>query len=155
MSNAPVDAFFGGLLGIAIFGAFWLSNQAMHAIVLPSPCALLGTILRVLHLLAVGVMLLPGLISQLLSMVMACTIIFVSTAIAGWSLRLTVFGTIFALDLLRFSHEQPVKESLLAFSSPALPLPRRPMGRLISNEGLAFVYRPWLIGPVRVARGWL
>jgi hypothetical protein len=152
LSNVPVDAVFGGLLGIAIFGVIWLSNQAMHAIVLVSPSALLGAVLRLLHLLVLGILLVAAVISPLLGATLAALIIFISLTISGWSLRLSVFGTVFALDLLRFSREQPVKKSLLAFSSSALPLPRRTLGHLIStNDGLAFVYRPWLIGPTCVA----
>ncbi|MDQ2822379.1 MAG: hypothetical protein M3Y65_18705 [Pseudomonadota bacterium] len=152
VTNAPTGAFFGGFLGLSIFGVIWLSNQAMHAIVLLSPSALLGTILRLAHFLVLGILFVAAVISPLLGATLALLIIFISITIAGWSMRLCVFGTVFAWDLLRFIRKQPVTKSLLAFSSSALTLPRRTLGRLISTkDGLAFVYRPWLIGPSRVA----
>jgi hypothetical protein len=152
LTYPPVNALFGGLLGFAVFGVIWLSNQALHAIVLLSPSALVGTLLRFLHMLVLGIFLAAAAVSPLLGATLAILIIFISARIAGWSIRFSVFGTVFALDLLRFRRAQPVDKSVLAFSSSALALPRRTLGHLLAtNDGLAFVYRPWLIGPSRVA----
>ena len=98
VTNAPIDAFFGGLLGLSIFGVIWLSNQAMHAIVLLSPSALLGVLLRFAHFLVLGILFVAAAISPLLGATMALLIIFISITIAGWSMRLCVFGTVFAWD---------------------------------------------------------
>lgn len=148
LTGTPIDAFFGGVLGILVFGVIWLSNQAMHALVLVSPSALMGLVLRLLHMLVLVVLLAAAALSPLMGATLAIFIIFVSVGIAGWSFRLSVFGSVIAFDLLRLSRKQPVKESLLAFSSSALALPRRTLGRLtLTKDGLAFVHRPWLIGP--------
>ena len=150
-TSAPVDAIFGGLLGFAVFGVIWLSNQALHAIVLMSPSALLGMFLRFLHLLVLGLLLTAAVISPFLGAILALLILLISARIAGWNLRLSVFGTVFAWDLLLFRRQQPVEKSVLAFSSSALSLPARTLGRLVWTDGrLAFVYRYWMIGPSRI-----
>lgn len=151
VSPAPVDAVFGGLLGFIVFGVIWLSNQAVHAIVLLSPSTLLGMLVRVLQLLLLGGLLLATAVSPMLGAALSLLLIAASAWLAGWSFRLSVFGTVFAWDLLTLRREQPVGDSVLAFSSAALPLPARTLGRLTSRGGqLALAYRPWLIGPGRV-----
>lgn len=156
-ATSPTSAVFGGLLGLAIFVIVWLTNQAFHTIVLLSPSMVLGSCLRALHLLVLGVLLIAAAVSPALGAVLALILIFICARLAGWSFRLSVFGTVFAWDLLTFRREQGVDDSILAFSSPSLSLPSRTLGRLVSRDGApVFVYRRWLIGPscaLDLARG--
>jgi hypothetical protein len=151
MTAAPVDTLVGGLLGLVVFGVIWLSNKAMHTIVLVSPSALLGALLRIVHLLGLGGLLLAAVVSPFLGAMLAVLIILICAKLAGWSFRLSVFGTVFAWDLLLFRRTHPVKGAVMAFSSRGLALPPRTLGHIKPVDGgLAFVYRPWLIGPSRV-----
>jgi hypothetical protein len=150
----PFNAVAGGLAGLAIFGVISLTNQAIHTMVLLSPSMLLGSLLRILHLLALGALLLAALISPLLGALLALMLIVVCAKLAGWSFRLSVFGTVFAWDLLTFRRARDIPGSVLhrvlAFSSSAIAVPRRTLGHLRWQDGtLRFVYRPWLIGTSR------
>lgn len=151
VTGTPVDHVAGGLLGCAVFVVIWLSNQAMHTIALLSPVALLGVSVRLLHMLVLGTILLAGAVSPSCGAILALLLVVFCAWIAGWSLRLSVFGTVFAWDLLLLRRAQPVGQGVLAFSARALPLPSRTMGRLVQTaHGLALAYRPWLIGPARM-----
>jgi hypothetical protein len=77
-------------------------------------------------------------------------LIVASAVLAGWSFRLSLFGTVFAWDLLLHRTREPVGAAILAFSGAGMALPARTMGYLERRgEKLELVYRPWLILPRR------
>lgn len=150
MGAQAVSTILGGALGLAIFGVIWLSNQAFHTVALLSPSMLLASGMRLLHLLALAVLLLVSALSPVFGAILAAILIFISARLAGWSFRLSIFGTVFAWDILALRRAEPVKGAVLAFSSASMPIAPRTVGQLISSNGkLTFAYRSWLVGPLR------
>jgi hypothetical protein len=149
-SPDPLTMILGTFVGLTILSVLWLSNQAIHTIVLLCPISAIGALLRVVQLLFLGFFLAVAKLSPFLGACIAVMLIIISAYLAGWSFRLGLFGTVFAWDLLWFRKNHPADAAVLAFSASGLPLPVRTMGRLHRRDGkIELVYRPWLIRPAR------
>ncbi|MES2899483.1 MAG: hypothetical protein V4723_07115 [Pseudomonadota bacterium] len=149
-STDPVTNILGGLVGMTVFGLMWLTNQAINTLVLLSPVGLIDSAARFVQLGLLGMFLGIAALSPVLGAVISVILIIVSALIVGWSFRLTLFGTVFAWDLLGHRTRAPADASVLAFSGAGMPLPARTMGQLRRRDGrLEMVYRPWLILPRR------
>lgn len=136
------------------FFAVWLSGHAINVLIILSPFSLLDALLKasrffVLAIIAATYAIAPWLAAGI------CVLIIV---IAIWrlpaTLRLTVFGTRYASDVLLpwFGRRRATDESPHAFSMGRFAgLPVRTSGRLIrlTDGSVAFRYRSWWVGPER------
>lgn len=93
-------------------------------------------------------------ISPFLGAAVALVILFVAGLIASWAFRLTVFGTLFGLDVMLPGRSRKLvrptePHAFLAQKIAAVPV--RTYGRLTRGEKgeVTFSFRPWLILPER------
>lgn len=143
----------GTVLALFIMSITWLSNQAIHTLVLLSPLGVLSILVRMLQFSVIALLLLATWIHPVLGMFVALLILFACLRLAGWSFRLTVFGSVFAWDWLGLTEQKQPEEKILAFSGSGLPCCRRQLGYLMrQNGGWYWVYRPWLIFPKRTVK---
>lgn len=144
-------------LGILYAACFFLVFIAFHAIqvmIALSPSALLDMLLRGFRLALLGLLGLSSWIHPYLGATLGFAILFVAWLVAGWSFRLTVFGSILSWEFLtgRDGSADPASAPLAAFSQRGLKgVKPRSYGRLTSNGAgtWLFRYRPWLVLPRR------
>lgn len=92
-----------------------------------------------------------------LGALVSVAILLLACLIAGWSFRLTVFGSVFSWDLLTFRRKRidTASESVWAFSAGRIgKIPVRTYGKLNCDLSgrLHFHYRPLLVFPWRSVR---
>jgi hypothetical protein len=160
LAAGTVSMVSAAVIGMTSAFVVWMAGQALEVLVLLSPFPLLDLLLKAFR---VAIFLIIGMLTMLNSkagMVFSALVILVCLMCFWWALRLVVFGTIFAWDLLRarvFGHRpsRPGEEELLAASGSGLPgLRKRSLGvlRTTADGTLEFVYRPLMVGFRRVAR---
>ena len=158
MLSGPFSAFSFFLLETEI-GAEATGNHqgpTFGFLVLISPFPFLDFLLKTIRNTIFAVLAITALISPHLGLLLCLGVIVFSILIFGWALRTAVFGTVFALGLLRallFDAQDRPKpgESVPAFSTRLRKVPRRTYGRLHTDHDgtLMFGYRGLLIGPER------
>jgi hypothetical protein len=140
-------------IALAAFVVVWLASHAINVLILLSPFTTLDTALKTARLGLLGILTSAGMANVFLSAAMSVVLIIIAYFIAGWSLRLTVMGSVFVWDCLTFRRRrfQPGTERNRMFLAKAmLEAPVRSYGALRNEkDGLVFEYRPWLILPKR------
>ena len=144
-------------VSVFIFIAVWLSSHAINVLIALSPFGIVdaGLKLTKLGLLAIvtgSAALIPY--SPIPALVVCSIIILAGLLMAGWSFRLTLFGTLMGRDFLlnkraeKADLDQGVK-GFLARRTQSVPV--RTWGRLDHDESgaVCFHYRPWLVLPER------
>lgn len=145
----------GLVVGTFVYGTVWLAFNTVDVLILICPFPAVDACLKSARLAVVGI--LAGLthLSPGTGLAAALLILAASLLIAGWSMRLSIFGLLYSTDLLARRHAAPMREAtaLWAFSSTGLQpeVPIRTLGALARNEAgqLVFQYRPWLLLPRR------
>jgi hypothetical protein len=144
------------LVGFAVTFVVWLVGHSFDVLALISPFPFLDFILKAIRNTVFGVLAITALLSPRLGLLLCLALIAVSFVIFGWALRTAVFGTVFAVGLLRAllldSRDQPnAGEGVPAFSTSVRKVPRRTYGRLhaCADGSLMFSYRRLLVGPER------
>jgi len=119
-----------------------------------SPFPFIDFLLKGLRNTIFAVLAITALLSPHLGLLLCLGIIILSILIFGWALRTAVFGTVFALGLLRAllfeAQDKPNPgERVPAFSRRVSKVPRRTYGRLHAGQDglLMFGYRRLLVGP--------
>ncbi|AHF90581.1 hypothetical protein OPIT5_10580 [Opitutaceae bacterium TAV5] len=144
-------------LGIAAFVVVWMASHAINVLILLSPWGAIDAGLKTARTTLLGAVVLVPAINPWAGLILSLGVIFVAWLVAGWSFRLTVFGTLFSWDFftlrrLRF-YPQPLANRM--FSSALLKrvgVPMRSYGRLFNepeNGRIVFAWRPWLVMPLR------
>ncbi|MES2505854.1 MAG: hypothetical protein V4599_04070 [Verrucomicrobiota bacterium] len=143
-------------LSIFAFAAVWLSSHALNVLIALSPFGIVDaglklTKLGLLALVTSSAALIP--VTPIPALLVCFTLILIGLLLAGWSFRLTLFGTLMGRDFLLNKRAQ--KEDLdrgvkgfLARRTEGVPV--RTLGWLKLEEGhptAHFVYRPWLLLP--------
>jgi hypothetical protein len=137
-------------LALLVYAVVWLFSHTINVLILVSPFTTVDTALKVLRGAVLGsVVGLPA-ISDQAGAVWAGLIVLVSLCVAPWAFRTTIFGTIFAWDLVsRRKHWwTPKQDCVWAFSACKLgQAPHRAFGKVSRNpQGeLSFTWRPWLV----------
>ncbi|WNG16119.1 hypothetical protein F0U63_16715 [Cystobacter fuscus] len=144
-------------LSAGAFVVVWLTSHAVNVLVLLSPFAMLGAVLKLVRLLLLGFPMLCAAISPVLGLLVCAVYIFLAWRLAGWSFRLMVFGWVFSMDLLllRWRRQQVDDASVLAFVAESLEgVPVRTCGVLSRSGtgGVNFTFRPWLVLPSRTVQ---
>jgi hypothetical protein len=141
-------------LALAAFVVVFLAGHAVNVLILISPFTTLDAALKSARLFLVSTVAATSLANPYVGAAWALIIILVSYFIAGWTVRLTVFGTVFAWDLATLGHRRfrPDPRQNWAFTARKIEqTPVRTYGRLSRDEEgrLTLRYRPWLILPPR------
>jgi hypothetical protein len=142
------------LVGLAVTVAVWLVGHSFDVLILISPFPFVDFLLKAIRNTIFAVLVITALISPHFGLLLCVGLIVISFLIFGWALRTAVFGTVFALGLLRVllfdAQDKPNPgESVPAFSARVRKVPRRTYGRLHTGQDgtLMFGYRRLLVGP--------
>ncbi len=144
-----------GALVLFAFAVVFLAFHAVQVAIALSPSATLDLLLR---LFRAGMLATAGISAWLhpyLGAAFGVVLVVLCWIVAGWSFRLTVFGSVFTYDLLwrrPRSPEASGAEPLVAFSGRGIAgPPLRSYGRFERDESgrRLFRWRPWLVMPAR------
>lgn len=143
-------------VGLVVTFVVWLVGHSFDVLVMISPFPFLDFLLKIVRNTIFAVLAITALISPHLGLMLCLGLIVFSFLIFGWALRTAVFGTVYAMGLLRVllfnAQDQPNPgDSVPAFSTRMRKVPRRTYGRLHTSEDgtLMFRYRRLLVGPER------
>ncbi|MBI3881784.1 MAG: hypothetical protein HY301_17185 [Verrucomicrobia bacterium] len=146
-----------GILGVltlpfalACYGVVWLVSHVIHVLILLSPWGGIDAALKGARTAVLGSLTLISYLNPWVGMFLSLVIILIAWALAGWSFRMMVFGTVFSWDFLTFRKKRfrPGAKENWAFAARRIgKSPVRSYGRLIRDEAgkLTFTYRPWLV----------
>jgi hypothetical protein len=143
------------ILGAFIYIVVWVAFNTIDVLILICPFPAVDATLKSTRLAIMGALTGITQLSPTIGLILAIPVFLICLLIAGWSQRLSVFGFIYATDilLLRNRWETKVSGKVRAFSNQAITdkLPIRTCGQLTKTESgkLLFSYRPWLIFPRR------
>ena len=147
-------AVFYTVVGLAVTFVVWLVGHSFDVLAMISPFPFLDFLLKTIRNTIFAVLMITAFVSPHLGLLLCLSVIVVSLLLFGWALRTAVFGTVFAIGLLRVllfdAQDKPNPgESIPAFSTRVRKLPRRTYGRLHTSEDgtLMFGYRRLLVGP--------
>jgi len=142
------------VVGLVVTFVVWLVGHSFDVLAMISPFPFLDFLLKIIRNIIFAVLAIAALISPHLGLLLCLGLIVFSFLIFGWALRTAVFGTIYALALLRVllfsAREKPNPgESVPAFSARVRKVPQRTYGRLHTGQDgtLMFGYRRLLVGP--------
>ncbi|BCU77903.1 hypothetical protein [Luteolibacter sp. LG18] len=140
---------------VVAFLAVWLTGHAINVLIILSPFSLLDAALKLVRVAVVALIALLYAFSPWIAAGLCVCIILVALWLAPATMRLSSFGTRYALDVLLpwFGRRHATDERPHAFALGKLPgVPVRTAGRVaVSVEGaVEFRHRPWGFGPERV-----
>lgn len=143
-----------GVLYLACFFLVFIAFHAIQVMIALSPSALLDMLLRGFRLTLLGLLGVSSWIHPYLGATLGFAILFIAWLTAGWSFRLTVYGSVLSWEFLtgRDGSADPASAPLAAFSQRGLKgVKPRSYGRLEGDGAGAwiFLYRPWLVLPRR------
>ncbi|HNQ88768.1 MAG TPA: hypothetical protein PKM73_09155 [Verrucomicrobiota bacterium] len=136
---------------MAAFLVVWLAAHAINILILVSPFATVDAALKGFRMAILSTVTLTAFADPYWGAAWALVVIVIAYALAGWSLRLTVMGSVFAWDLVTGRRHQPERETAEHWAFLARRIGKAPIrsyGRLRRHEDgtLVFRYRPWLLG---------
>jgi hypothetical protein len=136
--------------GVAVFAVVWMAAHAINVLILLSPWGAIDAVLKSARTGLLGLVALTATINPWVGAALSLVVIVVAYFVAGWSFRLTVFGSVFCWDFLtgRSGRSRPKENDNRMFAGGNLPgVPARTYGRLVerSSGALEFFYRPWLV----------
>lgn len=141
-------------VAIVAFGVVWLSSHAINVLIALSPFGIVDAGLKLIKLGLMALVVGSSLIHPYAGAAVSLLLIFVGLLLAGWSFRLTLFGTLMGSDFLLNKRattadvETGVK-GFLAHRTAGVPvrtlarLKQDPSGRPVLS------YHPWLLLPER------
>jgi len=141
-------------LALAAFFVVWMVSHVINVLILVSPFGTVDALLKFARLCLISTVAVSSLVNPYFGAAVSLVIILIACFLAGWSMRLTVFGNVFAWDLLTFRHARFTAGETAdrAFTARRIQkVPVRTCGRVKRDEQgrLLFEYRPWLILPRR------
>ncbi|MGE0638922.1 MAG: hypothetical protein AB7G12_03475 [Thermoanaerobaculia bacterium] len=141
------------ILYTACYFVVFIAFHAIQVLIALSPSAILDLFLRGFRLSLLGLLGFASWIHPYLGATLGFAILFVALLIAGWSFRLTVYGSVFSWEILtgQDGSADPAQGRLAVFSQRGLKgVPVRSFGRLENNGARWFFsWRPWLVLPRR------
>ena len=142
--------------GVAMFVIVWMASHAINVLILLSPWGAVDAALKGLRTALLGLLTVSATLNPWVGAALSVVVIIVAYFVAGWSFRLTVFGSVFCWDFftLRRHRFTPAENDNRLFAGANLAtVPPRTYGRLVlrSSGALEFIYRPWLVLPERSA----
>jgi hypothetical protein len=136
---------------IAAFLIIWLASHVVNVLIILSPFGIIDALLKIARTALLITIPVSLLIHPYLALALCLLILFVACLVARWAFRLTLFGTVVALDMMPFRSfgEEELARPIRVFTTRRIgKVPTRTYGRVERNEEglLTFTYRPWLIG---------
>jgi hypothetical protein len=137
-------------VGLVMFATVWMASHAINVLILLSPWGAIDAALKAARTALLGALTALTAFHPWMGALLSLVIVIVAYFVAGWSFRLTTFGTIFCWDFftLRSRRFAPRPDENRLFAGGNLPgVPSRTYGRVIHDGGTVrlFRYRPWLI----------
>lgn len=140
-------------VAIVAFLTVWLSSHAIHVLVALSPFGIVDSGLKLFKLGLLALITGSALLHPWLGLLISLLFIAIAALIAGWSFRLTVFGTLMGRDILLNKRASAhALHRVKGFLSRGMEgVPTRTYGWLESSDNgpAHFVFHPWLILPER------
>lgn len=140
-------------ISMAAFFIVFLASNAINILILLSPFTTLDAALKGFRLLVLASVTATAFANPWVGAAWSLMIIVIAYFIAGWSFRLSHFGTVFVWDFVTFrSHRfTPAPDGNKVFlARKTEKAPARSYGRLSREQGgLVLKYRPWLVFPSR------
>lgn len=140
--------------GVAMFVVVWMAAHAINVLILISPWGAIDAVLKGARTGVLGLLTLTSAIDPKIGALLSLVVIVIAYFIAGWSFRLTVFGSVFCWDFftLRKRRYEVAENGNKVFSAGKMvqaSVPLRSYGRLEKDASgkLEFVYKPWLVMP--------
>jgi hypothetical protein len=124
-------------LAILVFLLVWMVANVVNVLVLISPFAVVDAALKSARLFLLGTVAASALADPYVGAAWSVVIILVAYLLAGWSFRLTVFGWVFAWDLLtlRCQRFTPGPAGNWLFTARTMDqVPVRTYGQLVRDE---------------------
>jgi hypothetical protein len=150
---APFATLGSSALALFAYVLVFLAFHTIQVLIALSPSAILDMMLRLFRLAVIGFAGVAAAVHPYFGALFGLLLVTVALLVAGWSFRLFVFGTVFGRDLL-FAHAPAAASPLVGFAGGALAgVPIRSYGRVEGDAlaGWRFVWRPWLVLPLRAA----
>jgi len=139
-------------VAVGAFIVVWLSSHALNVLIALSPFGIVDAGLKLSKLALITLVAGSAALNPYLGAAVSVVLILIGALAAGWSFRLTLFGTLMGRDFLlnKRASAADVRESgvkgFLARRTDGVPV--RTFGKLESKDGqTCFVYRPWLVLP--------
>jgi hypothetical protein len=142
------------VLAVAAFFLVWMASHTINVLILLSPWGGIDLALKIFRTTCFASLLGIMVIDPRIAAVVSLVVIIIAYFIAGWSFRLTVFGSAFCWDFLTLRHlrfELEENNNKL-FCGRHGGAKTRTYGRLCNDTEkgrIVFTYRPWLILPRR------
>ena len=136
----------------------WMASHAINVLILLSPWGAVDSVLKAARTALLGLVVLTAGLNPWVGALLSLAVILLSWLVAGWSFRLTVFGSMLSwefLTLRRLRFRPTTGSRNGVFSGPHLceqGVPVRTYGRWLNepeNGGWRFSFRPWLVLPER------
>jgi hypothetical protein len=141
-------------LAIVAFLTVWLACHAINVLIALCPFGFIDAILKLFKASLLGSVVVSSFINPYLGAAVSLVILFIAGLVAPWAFRLTIFGTLFGLDVLfprRGRRSVRPNEPHAFLARKLADTPVRTYGRLTrgADGSVTFTYRPWLLFPNR------
>ncbi len=141
-------------LAIFAFALVWMVSHVINVLIVISPFATVDAGLKSVRLFLLSTVTLTSFAHPYWGAVWSLVLIVAAYFLAGWSFRLTVFGNVFAWDLLTLRQKRfvPKPAGNWMFTARKIDqVPVRTYGKLTRSDSGEFVlrYRPLLVLPAR------
>jgi hypothetical protein len=136
-------------VAIVCFVLVWMVGHVVNVLILISPWGAVDAALKSMRTGVIGFLTATCFVNPKYSAGLSVILIIMCYFIAGWSFRLTVFGTVFTRDFVFRRHKRftPAVNANWMFTARQIEhAPIRTYGKLMRTEdgSLRFDYRPWL-----------
>ncbi len=140
--------------GFVITFIVWVVGHAFDVLVLLSPFPFVDILLKGMRALACAALSFLTILDPRVALLVSLAVVIVCALLAGWAIRLLVFGAVFSSDLIRtivfFDYYKPKPgEPLAGFTArPIGDIPRRAYVHLVRRDdgGLELRHRRWFVG---------
>ena len=141
-------------LTVVVFAIVWVAGHAVNVLILLSPWGAIDAALKSARTALLGLVTATAWIDPVVGATLSVIIIVIAYFVAGWSFRLTVFGSVFCWDYftVRRKRFQLLADGNKIFTGCEIAgVPVRTYGRLYQSAegGLTLKFRPWLVLPER------
>lgn len=142
-------------VAIVAFGVVWLSSHAINVLIALSPFGIVDAGLKLTKLALITLVAGSAMLNPYLGAAVSLVVILIAALMAGWSFRLSLFGTLMGRDFLlnkRATTDEVRNAGVKGFLARRTDgVPVRTYGRLetAATGGAEFVYHPWVFLPSR------
>ncbi len=141
-------------LTVVVFAIVWVASHAITVLILLSPWGAIDAALKAGRTALLGLVTATAFIDPVVGATLSVVIIVFAYFVAGWSFRLTIFGSVFCWDYftVRRKRFQLLADGNKVFTGSVIEgVPVRTYGRLhqAAEGGLVLKFRPWMVLPER------